>query len=257
MRRQQPNKNAMLAALADGTMPDGERARLLEQVESSPELAHELAHQRAALAALEPLRAVQAPAELHSAVGAMLANAAPRRARRRPALRLAPAGALVAAAVVVVAVLLAGSSGSSTPTVRQTAQLALLPATQASPAESETKHGTLARSVDGISFPYWEHALGWRTSGARTDAISGHAATTVFYTSGASGGGSNRVGYTILAGRALPVPNAPTITRRGIHFRVLSADGATVVTWRRAGHTCILAAHGVPASTLARLASWE
>jgi hypothetical protein len=77
----------------------------------------------------------------------------------------------------------------------------------------------------------------------------------VFYTPVAATGGS-RVGYTIVAGRALPIPDAPTITRHGIHFRVLTDNGATVLTWRRAGHTCILAARGVAAGTLAHLASW-
>jgi hypothetical protein len=109
------------------------------------------------------------------------------------------------------------------------------------------------RSVDGIHFPYWEHALGWRASGARVDEVAGHQSTTVFYTSA----GNARVGYTILAGRALPVPAGQTLDRGGIVFHVLGNHGTTVLTWRRAGHTCILAARGVPPGTLARLASWQ
>jgi hypothetical protein len=45
------------------------------------------------------------------------------------------------------------------------------------------------------------------------------------------------------------------VTREGTAFHVLDAAGATVVTWREAGHTCILAAHGVSAKTLLRLVS--
>jgi hypothetical protein len=245
----------MLAALADGSLPEAERVRLTEQTEATPELGEELAAQRRALAAMEPLRAISAPTELHAAVNSLVSAAPAPKHRRSGALRLAPAGALVAA-VALIAAFLAGSTGSSTPTVSHAALAALRPATLPSPAESHRQRGTLVRSVDGIPFPYWEQGLGWRTNGARTDQIAGHTATTVFYTPKSSAAGSPRVGYTILAGKALPVPNAPAITRRGIHFRVLSADGATVVTWRRAGHTCILAARGVPASTLARLASW-
>lgn len=255
MRRAQRNKDAMLAALADASMPETERGRVLEQVESQPQLARELSSQRDALAALEPLRAAEAPRELHSAINSMLADAAPGKRARRPAMRLVPVGAVVTAAIVVAA-LLVGSSGSSAPTVRQAALLGLRPATLPSPAESHHRSGTLVASVDGIPFPYWEHVLGWKTNGSRTDTISGQTATTVFYKPGAPATGMQRVGYTIMAGRALAVPNAPTITQRGIHFRVLSDNGATVLTWRRNGHTCILAARGVSAATLARLASW-
>ena len=256
MRRVRRNKDAMLAALADGSLPAAERERLTARVEASPELAQELAAQRRALAAMDPARGIPPP-ELHAAVHSLLSDApAPAPQRRRAALRLAPVGALVAAGALIAA-LLVGSSGTSTPTVQEAAVLALRPATLPSPAESHQRRGVLMRSVDGIAFPYWEHGLGWRTSGARTDQIAGHSATTVFYTPKASTGSSARVGYTILAGDALPLPNAQTITSHGIQFRVLADDGATVLTWRRAGHTCILAARDVPASTLAHLASWS
>jgi hypothetical protein len=255
MRRARRNRDAMLAALADGSIPDAERERLLADVESSPGLAAELESQRQALAALKPLRAASAPSELHGNVSSLVANAPAPRPARSAARRLVPVGALLAAGALIVALVLA-SSGSSTPTVRQAALLALRPATLPSPAESRQRRGVLVRSVDGIPFPYWKHVLGWRTSGARTDQIAGRTATTVFYTPTAPAGGPARVGYTILAGDALPLPNAPIITRRGVHFRVLTDEGATVLTWRRSGHTCILAARGVPAATLAHLASW-
>jgi hypothetical protein len=38
---------------------------------------------------------------------------------------------------------------------------------------------------------------------------------------------------------------------------VLAVDGAVVVTWRREGHTCILAARGVDPASLIKLASYS
>ena len=110
--------------------------------------------------------------------------------------------------------------------------------------------------MDGISFPYWRHDLGWSTSGARSDRFAGRSATTVFYTGPSPSGGTARVGYTILSGDALPLPKAPAVEHRGVRYYVLSDHGATVVTWRRNGHTCILAARGVAPRTLLHLAAW-
>jgi hypothetical protein len=38
---------------------------------------------------------------------------------------------------------------------------------------------------------------------------------------------------------------------------VLRSGAATIVTWLRDGHTCVLAARGVDASVLLRLATWR
>jgi hypothetical protein len=40
-------------------------------------------------------------------------------------------------------------------------------------------------------------------------------------------------------------------------FTVTAKDGATIVTWLRDGHTCILAAKGVDARVLLKLAAWD
>jgi hypothetical protein len=42
-----------------------------------------------------------------------------------------------------------------------------------------------------------------------------------------------------------------------VSYRVLAHDGATVVTWRRDGHLCVVAGRGVSARTLIGLASWD
>ncbi len=47
------------------------------------------------------------------------------------------------------------------------------------------------------------------------------------------------------------------MTRHGVSFHVLSHANPTIVTWREAGHTCILTARGVSAGTLMRLATWQ
>jgi hypothetical protein len=47
------------------------------------------------------------------------------------------------------------------------------------------------------------------------------------------------------------------IKRWGVSYRVLSQDGATVVSWQRAGHLCVVSGRGVNARTLLSLASWD
>jgi hypothetical protein len=47
------------------------------------------------------------------------------------------------------------------------------------------------------------------------------------------------------------------VTKRwGTQYRVLARDGATIVTWQRDGHLCVLGGRGVSAHTLLGLASW-
>src|SRR6202007_556569 len=57
MRRARRNNEALLAGLADGSLPDAERERAQRLVGASPELTQELEGQRRALTALEPLNA--------------------------------------------------------------------------------------------------------------------------------------------------------------------------------------------------------
>jgi hypothetical protein len=110
----------------------------------------------------------------------------------------------------------------------------------------------LTTAEGGVGYPYWGDAFGWHTSGKRVDVVGGRRATTVFYSK--SGW---RVGYTIVAGRALSVPHSAAIWRGGTIFHVLALDGRPVVTWLRHGHTCILASQDVPTAELMKLASWR
>ncbi len=253
MRRKKAE--AGIAREADGSLPEPERRRLAAQLEASPELAGELELQEQALSLMRGLDAEQAPPELHASVQALIAGApaAPPPARR--SRRLAPVVAVAVLVVALAAVLLSGGS-SSAPSVNQAALIALREPTQPSPPESPDRRAALQRGVGGISFPYWRHDLGWSTSGARSDTFAGRSATTVFYTGPSASGGTAKVGYTILSGDALPYPNAPAVEHRGVRYYVLKDHGATVVTWRRNGHTCILAARGLAPGALLHLAAW-
>ena len=200
---------------------------------------------------IRSLEAVRAPASLHRSLEELV-HSAPRRHRRRaPAMRLAGIGALAAAAVAALVLALGGSSPHS-PTALEAARVALEPASLASPAENPRHHGVLEASVEGVSFPYWGGEQGWPAAGARTDRLDGRAITTVFYATS----DGKRIGYAIVAGSPLPAPTGGAVVQRGdVRFAVFDSAGATVVVWREAGHTCILAARGVPAHTLLRLVS--
>ncbi len=253
MRRRKTE--ARIAREADGTLPEPARRELAAQVEASPELAGELELQGQALSLMRQLDTEQAPPALHASVQSLLAAEPAPQPRAGRAWRLAPVAAMAVLVIALAAVLLSGGS-SSAPTVNQAALLALREPTQPAPPESPDRRAALQRGVDGISFPYWRHTLGWSTTGARSDHFAGHSATTVFYTGPNASGGTARVGYTILSGGALPLPKGTTVEHRGVRYYVLNDHGATVVTWRREGHTCILAARGVAPRTLLHLAAW-
>jgi hypothetical protein len=199
---------------------------------------------------------VAAPPSLHAAVGEMVGKSRSKRpsrwAFRRAPLLLGGAGGLAVAALVLILAL--GSAGQATPTVLQASALALYPSTQAAPEENPRTPGQLAISAGGIPYPYWGSRFGWQTAGARSDELHGRKVTTVFYTNRSGA----RIGYAIVTGAALPIPaTGHTAVWRGVRFEVLHVAGATVVTWRRAGHTCILLSSKVSARTLLTLAQWQ
>lgn len=268
MSRKPEDTHADLAALADGTLPTARREPLLALLADSPDLAAELEHQRRAVTIVRSLESVEAPSLLRRSIETLTAgeeepaeahSANARRGRRTVSLRLQAGAAVALAAAAVVAVVLVLSTGGSSgppaaPTVLQASSAALLPPTQPAPAQSPRNPNLLATSAAGIPFPYWGDRFAWRTAGARTDTVAGRTVTTVFYTHR----GAGRVWYSIVSGPALPVPaGSAAIERRGVSFHVVRAANPTVVTWREAGHTCILTAHAADAATLVRLAAWE
>jgi hypothetical protein len=268
-----------IAALADGTLDDRSRDELLARVETSPELQRAMRDQRYAQAmiASTPTRA---PAALHFAVARLVDEArteraiaeegrtrrswrrqlaTPRRPRdgapiriaarpRTAALALGGGLATFAAALAV----LAGGGGPAGPSIAEAAQAALSPAMRGAPA---VQPGTLKlkASIDGIAYPYWEDSAGWDAVGTRRDEVSGRRVMTVIY----ADDHGHKIGYAIASGAPLSAGGGHVVEQGDARLRVLSHNGATIVTWLRDGHTCILAAHGVDEHQLIDLASWE
>ncbi len=196
---------------------------------------------------------VRAPDALRHAVERQVAAAREGRARVSPfgarPLALAFGGGL-AALVVVLALVLGGSGSTSGPTVQEASRVALLPAS--APAPPARADGELLQaSVEGIAYPTWTRA-GWWAVGERSDTLAGRRIRTVLYSDRRGG----RVGYAIAAGDVLPVEGGQVVERHGARLRVLVLDGAAVVTWRRDGHTCILASREVSPARLLTLASY-
>ena len=234
---------AALARLADGSIAENERAELESAVAASPELAAKLAEQRRAVTIVAAVD-VEAPARLLEHLRS------PQPARRPRRRWLTRRGLIaVAAALLILALLAARDHGLD---VRGEAHLALARATLAPPRQSASDHAVLTAAVGGVAFPDWR-GRGWRAIGARSDAIGGRAVETVFYDSS----GHGRVGYSIVAGSPLAIGSAQSVRHyAGVSYAVLKFDGATVVTWDRDGHTCVLASRRAPAAVLLGLAGW-
>jgi hypothetical protein len=238
---------AELSALAEGTL-DPERADAVRRrIASSPELSERYEQERRAVQALHALRADRAPASLRIRV-----DERQRAPRRRPSLLYG--GALAAATAVIVAavVLLLPGGTPGSPSVSQAAGLALRgPAFAAPPPMGSRPGGKLGQDVEEVYFPDWSRSLGWVAQGQRIDHLSGRLTKTVYYERA-----GKQVAYTILAAPALRWPAGHAFRLASTEFRSFTDRGRLVVTWRRAGHTCVLSGRGVPARQLARLASW-
>jgi anti-sigma factor RsiW len=237
-----------LTALADGSLPASRRPRVERAVAAAPELQADLAAQRRALAALAAAADVRAP----SALRARLELARDPRPRRVPARRIwtaIPAGVAAAAAAVVLTV----GSGPGAPTVAAAATLAgRAPIHPAGPEFDQ--RGTLHwPTASGLPFPDWAERFGFVAVGMRDDQLNGRGATTVFYQRG-----GDRIAYTIVSGRALRA-GAPTRTSTWLGTRLssFSVGGRAVVTWQRAGHSCVLSGNPALLAELERLAAWR
>jgi hypothetical protein len=173
-------------------------------------------------------------------------------ARRRWTLVGSLAGAVAAAAIAIV---LATGGGSAGPSVAQAANLATLGPAAPAPAVDSAHPGELKRSVGGVTYPSWQDEFPWKASGARTDTVSDRRAVTVFYDNPAG----QRIGYTIVDGKALDEPSGrPALQQGSERYVVLRKGDRTIVTWRRGGHTCILSGPAkLSAGKLLALASWS
>ena len=173
---------------------------------------------------------------------------------RRPLTLPALGGLGLAALAAVVLVLVGLGGGSSAPSVDDAVALALAPPTAPAPAVDPADMHLVRARIGGITFPNYTYAWPkWTTTGARRDRISGRDATTVIYR-----GPRGDVGYTIVDGKPLDPPSGARHVRAGgVDLSVLRRDGATIVTWQRDGHTCVLAGRGAGVERqLVRFASW-
>jgi len=200
-------------------------------------------------------RSVQAPPALRARIEderrrAGARHRLPRVLRRPPAL--AAGLAVVAAAVVLAVTGLPGGTGAG-PSVDAAAALALARPIAPPPAVDTADATDVQASVDGLAFPNYQWRWPrWETTGERRARIGGRDTTTVTYR-----GPTGDVGYTIVDGRPLTVPDgARHVSSRGIDLAVLHRGGATLVVWERGGHTCILAGRGTPLPMLVNFATW-
>ncbi len=243
---------AELARLADGSLPASREAELRDEVRGSPALARALAEQEQAIN-LVASADVAAPDSLRRWLDQQT-DGSPRKQPDRGWLRWRPRIAIPALAIglaAVAAAVVVAVSGSAAPTLGQATQAALAPATLPPPSATAGGAMTIDVSAGGIPFPYWERTVGWRTTGARTDVLSGRHAVTVFY----GGHAGHRVGYTIVTGAPLAVHGGTTVTHDGIPFTFIHDGSANVVTWVRSGHTCVIAGRQIDNQTLLKLAT--
>jgi anti-sigma factor RsiW len=240
---------ADLSALADGTLDATRRAAVQARVAGSIELSELYERERRAVDLVRrSVAEVRAPASLRARIDSEVG--------RRRSVRLRPlyGGVLVAglAAVVLMLVLVLPAGTPGAPSVSQAAALALrgaaLPAPAADPGDPA---GKLGRRVGQVYFPNWASTLGWRAVGQRVDHLIGRLAITVYYE-----WRGRRIAYTVLAAPALRQPPAVVSRVDGTELRTLRLGGRLVVTWRRAGHTCVLSGAGVSAGELETLAAW-
>jgi anti-sigma factor RsiW len=242
---------ADISRLADGTLDPKRRAGVEEWLRASPEgLALYERERRVVELMHEAATGVGAPARLRARIEAQRPSRTAQ-LRRRLGYGSGLASALAVVVLALVLILPAGTTGG--PSVSQAAALGLRGASGPAPTPDRAAPLVkLGRGVEDVYFPNWQARFGWRAVGQRTDLVGDRRAVTVFYRLD-----DKQVAYTIVAAPALPMPVATVTTLNGTELRTLPLDGRLAVTWRRAGHTCILSATGVSAAVLQELAAWK
>jgi hypothetical protein len=249
----QPEPDARLladiSALADGSL-DPQRAKIVsELIANSPELRERYEREQRAVSLLHELRDDRAPHALRLALDANRRAARPRRGR----LLYGGALAVTVSAVVLALVLLLPGGSPGAPSVSQAAALALRGPAIAAPVPVHTNPAKLSQDVQEVYFPNWEW-MKWEASGRRVDTLAGRPAVTVYYTNTRT---SREIAYTIVGAPPLRWPGSRTLNLSGIQLQSFVLNGRLVVTWRRAGHTCVLSGSGMTVAELAKLAGWK
>lgn len=201
--------------------------------------------------ALQKARAeVRAPASLRARIDASRPGRATA-ARRRLVYGGGLAGALAAVVLALVLVLPGGTPGA--PSLSQAAGLAALGASAPAPLPDRGAPTVkLGQNVQDVYFPNWSSNFHWQAVGQRSDHVKGRLAVTVYYK-----WHDDEIAYTIVASPPLTTPGAKVTTVHGTELRTLELGGRLVVTWRRAGNTCLLSGTTTSANVLQMLAAWS
>lgn len=240
---------ADLSALADGTLDPARASVVREQIARDPELSERYQREQHAVAALSAARSDFAPPGLRARIEADRRRAT--RPRRRVLYGGTLATAVAAAALALILLLPGGAPGA--PSVSQAAALSLRGPTSGAPAPSPMEpRAWLNQNVQDTYFPNWQQFSRFTAAGQRSDELAGHHAVTVYYERAGT-----RIAYTIVSTPALRRPGAPTYSLNGTKLQSFRFDGRVVVTWQRAGHTCILSGSAISAQELSRLAGYR
>jgi anti-sigma factor RsiW len=244
-------RRAELSALADGTLDASRRTEVEARIAASPELTALYERERRVVRALHQARQTdRAPASLRARIEAQRPRARAR-ARRRIGYAGGLAGALAAILLALVLILPSGTPGA--PSLGQAAALAGRGVAAPAPRpDSGAPSVKLEQQVGNVYFPNWAARFGWHAVGQRVDHINGRLAVTVYYKRDQA-----TLAYTIVAAPALQQPAAKVTRVHATDLQTLRVGGRLVVTWRRAGHTCVLSAVSVPVSALQHLAAWK
>jgi hypothetical protein len=193
---------------------------------------------------------LRAPASLRERLAQDSARAPKPRRRRIRILPVAGAASALAAGIVAVVLALGGSSG---PSLASASALALARPTGDAPAVVASDPRLVTAGVDDLRFPNYAYVWpAWRVAGQRRQTVGDRTAVTVTYQ-----GPRSVVGYTIVDGPALDVPgHFRRMTVDGVHLAVDDRGDDAVVTWRRDGHTCILAGSRADIAQMVRFATW-
>jgi hypothetical protein len=196
---------------------------------------------------------VAAPDALRTRLEAMIDEAGGRKRRRPLSARwrntlFVPAATALAVVIVALVVLL--GSGSTAPSVGQTAKLAVSSATAPAPSRDSARPDLLAAGVDGIPFPSYVSNPRWQPIGSRTQVVHGRSIVTVYYRAP----DGTRVGYSIVPGHTLTPPGGVSTVHDGVRYTFGRVGSGRYVTWVRGGHTCVIAGSRVSDRTLLALA---
>jgi hypothetical protein len=238
-----------VAALADGSLPSQRKPEVMRRLETSPRLQAALKRQRFAATTVRSV-AQPAPATLRARVeDQSAASTSPRRLPRLGKLRVGVLAGSAAAAVLAVALLLAGRSGE--PWVAQAIDFGGEPPEAGAPSADPDNPALLGQRGAGLPYPNLEPNFHWRASGVRSDELEGRRATTVFYEKD-----RRSVAYTITGGEPLAPPESRATVVNGIRFTTFRENGVSGVTWLRRGRTCILTSRTLDRRALLELAAW-